>query len=68
MIDYRLYALQSDGRISERLEFVAGDDEAAIALSRTRFPHSPAAESWRGNRIVFSFERVQRAGNAGGDS
>jgi hypothetical protein len=49
MSEYRLYCLRPDGRIKDRHDFEASDDQAALATA-TICPDGFGAEIWQGAR------------------
>jgi hypothetical protein len=59
MADNRLYILAQDGRILRPVEFVAEDDEEAIALARNHLGWAPG-ELWSLSRKVKSFRPGER--------
>lgn len=51
MAEYKLYCLDQNGRISQRIEMTAIDDGAAVATARDAYPDSDC-ELWSGTRKV----------------
>jgi hypothetical protein len=51
MATYRLYCLDQGNHITDRLDFDADDDAAAIALATARYPDS-TCEIWELGRKV----------------
>ena len=49
MREYRLYCLRPDGRIKDRHDFEASDDQTALATA-TVCPDGNGAELWQGAR------------------
>ena len=49
--EYKLYCLDHGGRISQRHDFEAADDKAAIALARAQHPNM-TCELWCSTRKV----------------
>ncbi len=55
MLEYRLYFLNSTGRIMRREEFVSPDDAQALAHAK-QFVDGLALELWSGTRVVGRFD------------
>ncbi|HEV2567235.1 hypothetical protein [Sphingomonas sp.] len=53
MQDYRLYCLRADGRIKDRHDYQASDDDAALAQA-VICPDGFGAEIWQGPRRLAS--------------
>lgn len=56
MLDYRIYFLGANGRISRAVAFECEDDATAIELAR-QHSHEHAMELWQQARMVERFER-----------
>ncbi|MFZ3005430.1 MAG: hypothetical protein WA047_04595 [Phenylobacterium sp.] len=55
MLDYRIYFLGVNGRISRAVAFECEDDAAAIEIAR-QHSHEHAMELWQQARMVQRFE------------
>ncbi len=55
MLDYRIYFLGANGRISRAVAFECEDDDAAIKIAREHH-HEHAMELWQQARMVQRFE------------
>ena len=51
MAEYKLYCLDDRGRIRQRHEYEAPDDDAALTRARAEFPND-TCELWSGTRKV----------------
>jgi hypothetical protein len=56
MSDYKLYLLDSTGRIAFALDFEGADDQAAIAEAAKHL-HRSAVEIWHRTRLVARLEK-----------
>ena len=54
MQGYRIYLLSNDGSISQRVEFLASDDEVAIERAKEAAVFLEA-ELWHSSRLVCTF-------------
>jgi hypothetical protein len=55
MPKYRVYELNSSGRIVDGFDIDCDDDAAAIDLAATKFSRNMRFEIWQGLRLVVSF-------------
>ncbi|HEU4967847.1 hypothetical protein, partial [Sphingomonas sp.] len=60
MAGYRLFCLDEGGHIVDRVDFDAGDDDAAITIARKTFGHS-RSELWELGRRVALIEPLKNA-------
>ncbi|WP_340646478.1 hypothetical protein [Phenylobacterium sp.] len=55
MLDYRIYFLGANGRISRAIAFECENDDAALELAHLH-SHEHAMELWQQARMVHRFE------------
>jgi hypothetical protein len=61
MAGYRLFCLDEGGHITDRRDFDAEDDDAAIAVARTTYAHT-RCELWELGRRVALIPPLRNAG------
>ena len=59
MSEYRLYCLRPDGKIKDRHDFEAPDDQAALA-GVTMCPDGFGAELWQGTRRLATVAALRQ--------
>lgn len=62
MQDYRVFVIGGDGKITQAIELVSSDDEAALAASRELID-GRAIELWQGARRVASLSGESNEGD-----